>query len=488
MTASFRWAHGKDPTGEGSLSRVRWSQLFAPAIVLTIAVAAVLKLILLFRAVGFEQGDPLEYINIAHTITHRTGEEWWDIRPLVYPLMLVPFIRLGELFPDPTGEAAVQLLRATPLAFSVGCIAVSAAIAHLLSGRVAAVTTALLLTANPVFNQLSVSPFAEIPATFGVLCATLIAIRARPNTAAGIGAGLALGLACMARYQSLAFIAPFALWLVLSRHRLRPGGFVVGISLCIVLQAALDWLAYGAAFHSLIQSAAYNVTTDEAASFYGAEPFGWYIATIGNWLGYLPAILSLVGVAALWKSSRRFAWMLVLGLAVVMLLWLSAIAHKEARFTSQVVPFLAVAAGHGAALIARFRRPLGPILTTLALCLSIGFGIRQSLTLDLIFNPGFVEGPKLVAAERPGAVLGTIPWFIARPYTYGRIELIRADVDAWADRAYMESVIERADYILLREYDFASDRAIARLVDSQFRTRETYPEQVVLLERRRPRR
>jgi hypothetical protein len=488
MTASFREAHGKGWAGRSSLSHPRWEQAFAPAIVLTIAGAAVLKLILLFRALGFEQGDPLEYINIAHTIAHRTGEEWWDIRPLVYPLVLVPFIWLGERLPDPTGEAAVQLLRATPLAFSLGCIAVSSAIANVLSGRAAALTAALLLTANPVFNQLSVSPFAEIPATFGVLCATLIAIRARPNAATGIAAGLALGLACMARYQSLAFIPPFALWILLSRRYRCLGGFVVGITACIVLQAALDWLAYGAVFHSLIQSAAYNVTTDEAASFYGAEPFGWYVATVGNWLGYLPTVLALVGVAVSWRSLRRFDWTLVLCLAVVMLLWLSAIAHKELRFTSQLIPFLAIAAGHGVCALAQLRRPLGSVLATLAICLATVLGIRQSLTLDLIFNPGFVEGPKLVAAERPAAVLGTIPWFIARPYTYGRIELIRADVDAWPDRAYIESVIERADYLLLREYDFASDRAIARLVDNQFRTLETYPDQVVLLERRRPRR
>jgi hypothetical protein len=456
--------------------------------VLIVAGAAVLKLILLFRAVGFEQGDPLEYINIAHAIAHRSGEDWWDIRPLVYPLVLVPFVWLGELIPDPTGEAAVQLLRATPLAFSLGCIVVSSAIAYELSGRVAAVTAAFLLTSNPVSNQLSISPFAEIPATFGVLCATLIAIRARPSAATGMAAGLALGLACMARYQSLAFIAPFAVWMVFSRRHRRLGGFVVGISACIVLQAALDWLAYGAAFHSLIQSAVYNVTTDEAASFYGAEPLDWYVATVGDWLGYLPAGLAVVGMALSWRGVRRFDWALALGLVAVMLLWLSAIAHKESRFTSQIVPFLAIAVGHAAFTMTRLWPPLGSIVATLVICLAAIPGIRQSLTLDVVFNPGFVEGPKLVAAERPGAVLGTIPWFVARPYTHDRITLIRADVDAWADRAYMESVIERADYLLLREYDFATDRAIARLVDGQFRTLETYPEQVVLLERRRPRR
>jgi hypothetical protein len=300
--------------------------------------------------------------------------------------------------------------------------------------------------------------------------------------------GLALGLACMARYQSLAFIAPFGLWMLLSGRGVRLIGFIVGMSGCVIMQALLDWLAYGMPFHSLIQSAAYNVTTDEAASFYGAEPFTWYVATVGEWLGYPTAILAAVGVAVCWKSEKRWEWALVLGLAVTMLVWLSAIAHKEPRFTSQLMPFLAIAAGHGVWRVAQLRRPLGPIVAATAIVLATAPGVWQSLSLDLIHNPGFVEGPKVVATERPGAVLGTIPWFIARPYTYGRIELVRADVDRWDDRGYIESVIERADYLLLREYDFATDRAIARLVDSQFRTLESYPEQVVLLERRRPRR
>ena len=105
--------------------------------------------------------------------------------------------------------------------------------------------------------------------------------------------------------------------------------------------------------------------------------------------------------------------------------------------------------------------------------------------MDLSHNPGFVLGVKRVAENQPGAVLGSIPWFIARPYTYGKINLIRADVDRWSDREYMAEVIARADYILLREYDFNADRTIQRQIDGQFRTIETYPEQVVLLQNRK---
>jgi len=340
------------------------------------------------------------------------------------------------------------------------------------------------LTSSPVFNQLSVSPFAEIPATFGVLLAALIAIRAQPTTRSGLAVGVALGLGCMARYQSLAFIVPFGLWILLSDSRARLTGFVGGLLACGAVQGLLDILAYGAPFHSLIQSAAYNVTSDEAASFYGAEPPWWYVETVGDWLGYATIALALLGSAMAVRGLRRREWSLVLALAAVMLIWLSAIAHKEPRFTSQIAPFLIIAAGHGASAILRGHSRLGRYAAIAAIVVATVPGYWQSISLDLTFNPGFVEGPKMVAAQRPGAVLGTIPWFVARPYTHNRIELVRADVDLWDDPGEMSSVLERADYLLLREYDFAADRAIDRMINSQFRTIETYPEQVTLLEKR----
>lgn len=451
--------------------------------VMTAALA--LKLTLVFRAIGFEQGDPLEYINIAHTLAFRTGEEWWDIRPLVYPLLLVPVIWLGAAVPDPTGEISVRLLRLTPLVFSLATILIGASIARHISGQIASIACALVLVGNVTVNQLSVSPFAEVPATFFILLSAFIVLRGRPSLTTGLLAGLALGVGCMARYQSLAFIAPFGLWALLrDRGRLLPG-FMTALVLCGGLQALLDQLAYGAPFHSLLQSAAYNVTTDEAAAFYGAEPPSWYLTSVGEWLGYPTLILALLGAAGGLRTGPRWSWGLVLGLAVTMLIWLSLIAHKELRFTSQITPFLAIAAGHGVAMIAGAGRPAGAIVAAGAIAAASVPGIIQSISLDLTFNPGFVLGPQRVAAERPGAVLGTIPWFIARPYTHGKIELVRADVDRWSDREYMAEVLGRADYILLREYDFLADRTIQRIVDSQFRTIETYPEQVVLLQHRR---
>lgn len=449
-------------------------------------VTASLKLWLWTRAYGFEQGDPLEYINMAHAIAYQTGEEWWDIRPLLFPVMLVPVIWLGDWLPDPTGEATVMAIRLVPLTMSIASMVVVAGIGRRLGGRVVGVMAAALLGVNGVTNQLSVTPFAEVPSTLFMLVTLLLLLRTSISARADLGAGLAVGTACLIRYQSLAYLAPFVLWVLWSRRLRGSAWFLGGVAICLAGQAVLESLAYGQPFHSLIESAKYNVTSDESAQFFGAEPPWWFLTTVDRWLGVPLAGFALLGfVHGLRSSDRRAGWLLVVAAAATMLVWLSALSHKELRFASQIVPLFCVAAAQGIVAAGAVMGRRSGVVAALLLCVNLVHGIRSSLELTVAFNTGFVDGPKRVALEQPGGTLASIPWFIARPYTAGKIHLVRGDVDLWRDREAIVDTFERADYILLREYDFAADREIARLVDSQFRTIEEYPEQVVLLRNRR---
>src|SRR6266511_1926994 len=87
---------------------------------LLVAGAAALKLWFWLQAYGFEQGDPLEYLNLGHSIAFQTGERWWDIRPILYPVLLAPILWIGQFLPDATGEAAVKAVRLFPLVCSLG--------------------------------------------------------------------------------------------------------------------------------------------------------------------------------------------------------------------------------------------------------------------------------------------------------------------------------------------------------------------------------
>lgn len=458
------------------------------AIILILVGGSALKLWFWMQAYGFEQGDPLEYLNIAHSIAFQTGERWWDIRPILYPLLLVPTLWIGQLLPDPTGEATVKAVRLFPLICSVATLAVLIMLGHAIGSTASGIAGAAMLAVSPIFTQLSVSPFAEVPATLCVLVAIWALMTAERDHRRYLLAGLAMSIGAMIRYQSLAFIAPLALW-VLFRGARPLAAFGIGLGTCTALQAGLDVAVYGRPFHSLIQSARYNVTSDAAAAFYGATPPTWFLETVPGWLGLTAAVLALMGGSVGLLNGRRREWLLIVGAAGVMLVWLSLLAHKEARFTAQVSPLLFLAAGHGVVIVSSL---LGKLRLVAAVAL-IGAAVAPSVAAlpgqALTFNIGYVDGPKRVAAEQPGATLASIPWFIARPYTAGRLNLVRGDIDRWRDRQYITGVFNAADYVLLPEYDFASDREIQRLVDGQYRTLETYPGQVVLLQRRsRPQR
>src|SRR6266508_4063110 len=182
------------------------------ATTLVIVGAAALKLWFWTQAYGFEQGDPLEYLNIGYAIAFQTGERWWDIRPILYPMLLAPILWVGQILPDATGEATVKAVRLFPLVCSLGVLAALIALGRSLGSIASGIAAALMLAVSPIFTQLSVSPFAEIPATLCVLLAGWALITADRSPRRYLVAGLAMGIGAMIRYQSLAFIGPLALW------------------------------------------------------------------------------------------------------------------------------------------------------------------------------------------------------------------------------------------------------------------------------------
>src|SRR5262249_53571968 len=90
-------------------SRQDRARLIWPGLLLLGALA--MRLVLWNRVVGFEQGDPLEYVNIAYKLAFGIGIEWWDLRPLLLSILYVPVLYVAQWWPDPTGEAMVRALR-----------------------------------------------------------------------------------------------------------------------------------------------------------------------------------------------------------------------------------------------------------------------------------------------------------------------------------------------------------------------------------------
>jgi hypothetical protein len=524
------------------LSAARRSWLRILPILVLLAGALALRLALWDRAVGFEQGDPLEYVNIAYKLAFGIGIEWWDLRPLLLSLLYVPVLHLAQWWPDPTGEAMVRALRLVSVLFGVGVVGLTYLLGRQLGGELVGLGAALLVAVNPVVNRLSVSTFAEVPSTFFILLGLWLLVRTLAAQAASarwlaLGAGLALGLGCMIRYQAIFYLPPIGLWVAATalaratgspgqrlRAALTPGtwsgalllGAGAGLLLAIVLQGAVEWVAYGRPFHSLLASYEYNVTSGLAPVEFGAEPFDWFFRQAPSWLGLVTSALAAVGLLALVRGPAVAGWRLVALAGLTMLLALSALPHKEERFMSQVVPLLALLAAQGAATIGGIVRrrnppPPGPLpiamergrprpllpspahgggaggggfLAVLLLLVAAGPMLAASWTLDLESNVGYVLGVKRAAELRPGSTLGTIPWLIARPYAGTRLTLERMDRNVWSRPEEVARTIEQSDFLLFPEYWLLEDREIDKLVDAQFRSTDGYEDGVVLYQRR----
>ena len=481
----------------------------------------ILRLTLWARAEGFEQGDPVEYVNIAYRIAFGIGIPWWDLRPLLLPLLYVPVLYLGQLWPDPSGEALVRMLRLVSVAFGVGSVGLVYLIGRCLGGTGVGLVSGVLLAANPLFNRLSVSTFAEVPSTFFVLLALWLLLE--PGRRRALLGGLALGAACMMRYQVMAFIPAVGVWL-LARGRWttddrRPlsgasvGGrppsivsFVLGLSIAALAQACIEMVAYGRPFHSLVVSFEYNVTSGLAPAEFGSEPFSWFLVQAPAWLGHGPLVLAACGLPVMVWGPSASGWRLVGLAALSMFLFLSALPHKETRFMAPVVPLLTLFAGHGLIRLsvwlwsrirdARFGEtmarhadtPLPRAAWLAAGALTVVAAaplLRETAQLDLRANVAYVDGPKRAVELKPGAVMGTIPWFVPRPYTGSRLELVRMDRKVWDDREYVTRTVENSDFLLFPEYWLLEDRDVRRLVDAGYRTLESYSDGVVLLQNKR---
>ena len=101
-----------------------------------------------------------------------------------------------------------------------------------------------------------------------------------------------LGLAVVARDGSAAAVIGAMVWLLVRKRfsdfaLAAAGGLVVALAL-----GALDWVAWGAPFHSLRAYFDFNVFSGKAAQQFGSDPFTVYLPYLAMlapwaWLGFL---------------------------------------------------------------------------------------------------------------------------------------------------------------------------------------------------------
>ncbi|MCU1229310.1 MAG: hypothetical protein JWO97_2194 [Acidobacteria bacterium] len=429
------------------------------AILTTVVVIA--QLWLAWRYFGFLTGDDVEVLAEGFHRALRFPYAAWDIRCLFVPDFFVsPMIRIGSLlglestralawiatlpFIALTAATVVlvhQLALQIPLPAGEGArragegpgdpatLPSPGASRHPLpDGRgwqAAFAATIFALHWIPLGFGSTVYP--RTLAMFCIVAAALIAER-RPFLA-----GVLVGLAFADRFSEIIFLVPI-LWIA-RRQWLR---IIAGAAIPIVLFSGVyDWVTWGAPFSSAMKFARLTLVAPDFASRVKYQAPWWYLANIVRWCA--PTMLPL-----LWIARKRTPWTFI----IVPLVALSAIRHKEVRYLEVMIPFLAIGAGIGAAMLWQSRRKLAIGLVAISIAWHLS-GLRYHARKTM---------PAMRAAEMLGAdpSVSTVTlnqiWAYGDRLYFGERMAVR-DVGTPIDPARFALGLQNTDAVAMAETD-----------------------------------
>lgn len=305
----------------------------------TIALAVAIRLLLGAVYFGFVYGDEVEVQQLA--LSRLIGFDYraWDLRNTSYPLVFVyPMQWLWHAFGarDPgtlvyAGRVCVTLFSALSLWLVFLAVRREARIPAL-----ALIAVAIFaLETNAMFFGSTVLP-RTVTSTF-VLVAYLC--LGQKGALSVFLSGLTLGVAAALRFSEVIFIVPAAADLLVRRRgsALLPlaAGFLLS---CGTILAVSDTIYWGRPFASLESFARYTLL--EGKSTHGYQPPWYYAIRVGSWVNAVAFALAVVG--AWLHRSRAILW------ALIPVLLLSLLPHKESRYVLPVLPFVAMLAAAGA--------------------------------------------------------------------------------------------------------------------------------------------
>lgn len=376
---------------------------------LVIASATLLRLFLLSRPVGFMTGDDVELIENAFALVLGLPNVPWEIRNLLFPHAVVtPAVWLAHRLgvDDP-----VALCRAAAIP-NIVLAAVNALLVFRIgvawTNRCTALIAATLYALHPTAVLYSVSVYPRTAATTCVLLAVLLVLRSNRSVSALI-AGALMGVAMAFRYSEAIFIVPvvIAAW---ARHRsvrmllTIAAGFGAGV---LFFVGAYDLFTRGEAFASLRAFARLTLIERDSSSRIKAQPAWWYLTKIAVWIA-LPLLLF---ARASWRRPPARS---VAAAALVPLLLLSLIHHKEVRYLQALLPFVALFFAIGANEWWRLR----PRITAALLLLAIGWQLAN-LSPFQRRSVAAVEAARYVAAKNPRAVALSQTWAYGNQIVFG---------------------------------------------------------------------
>ena len=359
LTALQRWCD--------ELTAVSRRQASRTLMVVSLA-AFVIKVVIAWTSPGFFSGDDVEVHEMSLRVLWNTNWPVWDLRSAVFPLgVIYPSQWLAHLagFRDApnlvfAGRVAVAFLSTVSIGLTAWAAVRIGGSKHYGTGLLAGV----LLAVNKLHMAFGSSELPRPVATVFVLAA-FICLVSRATAVRSLWAGVLLGIAATLRFSEFIFALPALGVLVLRRD--WKNAAIVGITMLAVSMTILgvsDYLYWGSPFHSL--NAVTDYTLVKRLSSRGYQFVGWYIFHSAEWINVPTLLLAGFGV---WRTRDTAIW------AIMPIVALSLLPHKESRYLIPVVPFIAILAAFGMRLFVDWCRSwterLHPV--PVALCLAALF-------------------------------------------------------------------------------------------------------------------
>jgi hypothetical protein len=389
---------------------------------------AAIQIFLAIRFFGFLTGDDVEVLLEASRRATGLDYQPWDVRNLFVPDVLVaPFVFLGGL------RAAVIPF----IALSAITIWLVYRLALQWSGDERAAIAASLLFA---FHWIPLGFGSTVyPRNLAMACvvAAAVIIDRFP-----FAAGALAGLAFADRFSEIIFLIPL---LIIAKQRWRVlGGAIVSITIAVGIY---DWITYGSPFSSAIKFARLTLVEPDFASRVKYQSPLWYLYNLVRWCA--PTLLVLLYLA---RKSMRWTFI------IIPLLAFSIVRHKELRYLQVMIPFLAVAAGIGFAVLYQRSRKWAAAL----------------LVVSLIWN---LHGLRYFARKSMPAVMAAHA-ILANP----KIKiLVVSQLWAYGDRLYFDKKLSARDVgTPPRDLDRALEGADAAAL---YETDLDHPELIAALQR-----
>ena len=353
---------------------LRLSEARLGAVLLVLALAAGAAWRLWFASVDdsiYWPDEIFQSLEPAHGLAFGYGFRPWEYiegaRSWFFPGALAVLFRLFDLVGL---DAPAQYLPAFELLFcgvgvltAWGCHRLARSLGA--SAPAAAAGAAIFALAAPMI-YFAPRALGETASAAPIVFAFALALRQGAGRRALAWSASLLGIAVLLRLQNGIFCLGL-LGILAGQRRWSDFRYVfVVLTLWAAYMGALDWFNWGRPFHSALVYLKFNLI-DGKASMFGTAPWHYYAETFSTSMPALSAVLAVFFIAG-YRRAPGLSWT-----ALIALVSLWAIPHKEFRFVVPALPlFCAVAAlgiDRAGALIGR--RGAAPALATAVTALAL---------------------------------------------------------------------------------------------------------------------